>query len=651
MSNPDGHDRGLANPPSVWSLSGLLRHAAIALAVALVYFVASRFALVHLAGASGVALLWPGAGITAGLLLATTPRWHAAIAVGTLIGTLSANLENGRPTELAWVFGLLNAGEAIATRLIFGAILGRVRRRRGSSAQISDVIALFIAALLATAMAAAGATLAILGSASQPIDPISVWQSWMLADFVGIICLAPLIKAVGYSIATRTTIPDWSRDLALLVVFAGAIALPLSSDLHSQSWLALAPGATVLPVLLWLSARSHPTVPASAVVILAVLIVTFARLGLGRYGDASIPFEARMLGAQATLIAVSFATAFISALYAERRAAATEVREGEQRLALIADTTPGSIFSLEREASGACRFTFIGGSSTELLGLDPKQLTRSAEPFLASIVEEDRQTLLAAFAPRDPLPGQVRLELRRSNEGGHIRWLEISAKPLLRDGGIVTWHGFIQDVTVRRSTIDEMSHRVRNLLNVVRYVAASTAVSEPASFHKQFNERLQVLALSHDLLAESGGRGASLEAVVRSQLAHLAADLDRRIHISGPELTVSPSAAQIIGMAIHELSTNACKYGALIKPDGAIHIAWTIEKSSEPARMRMSWDESGGPAFVPDTRRGFGHNVTVKLIAYELSADVVLEGRPDGLHWHLETDLARIVYGQTRGAP
>jgi two-component sensor histidine kinase len=138
------------------------------------------------------------------------------------------------------------------------------------------------------------------------------------------------------------------------------------------------------------------------------------------------------------------------------------------------------------------------------------------------------------------------------------------------------------------------------------------------------------------LLVKNEWQNVSLTELVHAQLAHFSDLLGGRITVRGPELRITSAAAQAIGMAIHELSTNAAKYGALSTDAGHVDIVWRLERAA-PRRHRftMEWSEKGGPTVVVPTQRGFGWSVLYQLTKMALGADVTLEYAPTGVIWRL----------------
>jgi two-component sensor histidine kinase len=190
----------------------------------------------------------------------------------------------------------------------------------------------------------------------------------------------------------------------------------------------------------------------------------------------------------------------------------------------------------------------------------------------------------------------------------------------------------------------ELNHRSKNLLSIVLVVARATAGAEAKEFAETFEERVQALAANQDLLIQSDWRGVDLNDLVRSQLAHFQDLLDDRITLDGPPAAVMASASQSLGMALHELATNAAKYGALSNSTGRVAIAWRIGTDDKGSRrFRMSWRESGGPPVDPPARSGFGTGVIRDATRMNLSGDVRLGYARSGVVWELDCPVEACI--------
>lgn len=224
------------------------------------------------------------------------------------------------------------------------------------------------------------------------------------------------------------------------------------------------------------------------------------------------------------------------------------------------------------------------------------------------------------------------------------RWVSIRGRTFFDNGRPVRILGTARDITGRkqreqhvRVLLRELVHRSKNLLAVVQAMSRQTAAGSPSveEFQRKFGARLQALSMAHDLLISQDWRGASMHDLVRAQMAYcldVSKDqLAQHTLIDGPKLMLKPEAAQNIGLALHELATNALAYGALSRPDGAVSLKWGIEDG----RLKIEWRESGGPSVATPPREGFGHKVVKRLVALALDGEATLNFPPDGLVWTL----------------
>jgi PAS domain S-box-containing protein len=189
-----------------------------------------------------------------------------------------------------------------------------------------------------------------------------------------------------------------------------------------------------------------------------------------------------------------------------------------------------------------------------------------------------------------------------------------------------------------RMLMREVTHRSKNLLAVVQALMRQTATRADSieEFSTAFGARLDSLAGAYDLLIKDDWRGTTMDQLVRSQLGRFAVAQETQIEISGPLVRVPPDATQNIGMALHELATNAARYGALSVPDGRVRIAWQVEADEAGApSCRIWWEESGGPPVRAPGKRGFGQIVIERTVARAVGGQVTLEYDPLGLKWML----------------
>ncbi len=212
----------------------------------------------------------------------------------------------------------------------------------------------------------------------------------------------------------------------------------------------------------------------------------------------------------------------------------------------------------------------------------------------------------------------------------------------------------LRDITERKRheehaqlLMREVNHRAKNMLAVVQSIARQTAATKPEDFIGRFGERIQALSKSQDLLVQTEWKGVDIVALVHSQLAHFKELIGTRISLKGPSLLISAAAAQTIGMALHELCTNASKFGALSNGDGRVEVSWSLEcAGNEEEGFEMSWREDGGPAVTAPAKSGFGSIVIQRLAKESLDAEIDLDFAARGLFWRLQCPVREVVDGR-----
>jgi PAS domain S-box-containing protein len=242
--------------------------------------------------------------------------------------------------------------------------------------------------------------------------------------------------------------------------------------------------------------------------------------------------------------------------------------------------------------------------------------------------------------------------VRTRKDGEQIEVWVRGAPIKLKNGENIGATFFVRDITAQKRReqhvhflMRELTHRSKNLLAVIQAMARQSLshLNSPEEFVTRFSARLSGLAGSHDLLSNVDWEGASLVDLIRSQLRHYEDRFDEKIHISGPDLFLRPEAAQNIGIALHELSTNAAKYGALSVADGSVSISWDMRTEKDIPRLHMTWLEKGGPSVNPPSRKGFGHVVMDRITGQALGGTSHAEFNPEGLSWTLDVPAASVV--------
>jgi PAS domain S-box-containing protein len=233
--------------------------------------------------------------------------------------------------------------------------------------------------------------------------------------------------------------------------------------------------------------------------------------------------------------------------------------------------------------------------------------------------------------------------LRRAD--GIWRWFLSRATPIRgEDGKIAYWFGTNTDVTEMRDAeqriellLQEVNHRSKNMLAIIMSLARRSDAGRP-DFLERLEQRIRGLAANQDLLVSRSWSSVPVIDMVRAQLRTSAGYADQ-IDCEGPEIMLSPGAAEALAMAIHEMETNAVKYGALSVSLGRVAIRWSVRDEDERKKFVIEWRESGGPQAVPPERPGFGTRIIVDVPRMKLNADIDVQYLPSGFRWKLECAL------------
>lgn len=332
----------------------------------------------------------------------------------------------------------------------------------------------------------------------------------------------------------------------------------------------------------------------------------------------------------------------------ERKRAETALRLSRDTYLNLIETNPFGVYLVDSDfrvarVSAGAKKAF--DNIDPLIGRDFEEVLRIIwqEPFASEVIALFRQTLQTGEKYHSKDTTEQRGDLDR--EESYDWQIE---RVTLPDGshGVVCYFYDMTDNKRHEQQIrylmGEVNHRAKNLLAVVQAIAGQTArAGDPATFVTRLSERIQSLAAGHDLLVRNQWEGVDVAELVQAQLAHFADMFGSRVIFDGPPLRLSPSAAQGVGMALHEMTTNAVKHGALSNGDGRVHITWRTSTEPEPT-FSMQWIEAAGPAVTPPTHEGFGSRV-VKRMAEAAVVGVVTTDYPvTGFVWNLVAPLSNL---------
>jgi PAS domain S-box-containing protein len=325
-----------------------------------------------------------------------------------------------------------------------------------------------------------------------------------------------------------------------------------------------------------------------------------------------------------------------------RKQAEESLRDRLSEIEAIYDNMPIGLALLDRDL----RYVRINAALAEMNGVPAADhigrlvwdivpaMRETCEPLMRRVLETGEIARIEVSGESSKLPGISR------------HW-DKSIYPLRRpDGSILAIGVTVEEVTERKRAEElqsllmrEINHRTKNMLSVVQSIARQTAASDTAEFIRRFSARIQALSANQDLLIKSDWRGVELEDLVRAQLGPFADLVGMRITVHGPKVRLAAAAAQSIGMALHELATNAGKYGALSAERGCVDIDWRLDGNE----FSIGWAECDGPAVVPPKRHGFGSTVISTVIKASVDGEVELNYAQTGFTWRLKCSPDKIL--------
>ncbi len=328
-----------------------------------------------------------------------------------------------------------------------------------------------------------------------------------------------------------------------------------------------------------------------------------------------------------------------------RKQAERELRENEERFrsSLLHCPLPILLFD-DREQILAISQSWLEQScySREELHRLEDWTSRAHGEHSILVLEQMRQIIVSSTEP-EARSAELMI---RTKDGRERFWSFVWSPLAAQSGGRRLFICVAQDVTEQKAHVEqvhllmrEVNHRAKNMLSLAQSIARQTAFHNPEDFIERFTERIQALAANQDLLVRSEWQGVDVEDLARAQLAHFADLLGPRITVHGPTVRLNAAAAQAIGLALHELSTNAGKYGALSADAGRVDVCWGLDGDV----FTMSWTESDGPPVSPPKRRGFGSTVMDLMVKQTVSGDVQLQYLPSGVVWNLTCPAANAL--------
>lgn len=281
-----------------------------------------------------------------------------------------------------------------------------------------------------------------------------------------------------------------------------------------------------------------------------------------------------------------------------------------------------------------------------IFGVQPGVFTPTEQTIKDLVHANDRDSVLSAQSARETREGS-RYEFRVVRPNGDIRWCFSAVAPTVDEQGqTLRLSGVTMDITDRKQDEErqsllarEVDHRAKNAITVIQSFLYLTKAKTIDEFVSSVEGRIKALAATHNLLSAARWRGADITSIVDDELAPYRAGSVNRARSRGPALALRPAAAQTFALALHELATNAAKYGGLSTPSGSVDMAWRVDNDT----LVIEWLESGGPEAKEPPSTGFGLKLITASIEAQLGGDVGLEWKPKGLVCRIAIPLKEVL--------
>ena len=422
--------------------------------------------------------------------------------------------------------------------------------------------------------------------------------------------------------------------------------------------------------------RNHPRFEKTALIFIsAILLTDVDRLRgyeMGAVDYVPVPVIPEVLRAKVKV----FVELYRKTRQLEQLNRELEARVAERTAALAASTRQlrqsERLRSLALAAGqmGSWEWNVARGSTAwdqgqcDIFGVDPATFVPTVDSVRPLISPGDFELLERAFRKLSKNANTFQTEFRVLRPNGDVRWCTGTAIANFDEQGRLVWlSGVVVDITERKRAeerqillAEEVDHRARNVVAVVQSIMRLTRAETIDDYIGALDGRISALSNAHRLLASSRWEGADLNRLVDEEFAPYRAGGKERVSVRGPVVVLPPATAQTIALALHELATNAAKYGALSSDAGRVDLTWRLSDG----RLELSWHESDGPQIEPPSRRGYGSRAIVAGIERQLGGIVKFDWQANGLRCTLSVphdpnkeSLRRILIdlGQTEGGP
>jgi PAS domain S-box-containing protein len=361
---------------------------------------------------------------------------------------------------------------------------------------------------------------------------------------------------------------------------------------------------------------------------------------LGVLADVGLAMDQYIFSAQADLLGLAIFAYVLAALFAERRRHELALSANESRMRAILNTVVDGIITIDDRGT----IENLNPAAARLFGYRPEEVVaRNVKLLMPELYQSEHDRYLSRYLStgQAKVIGCGREALGRRKDGS-IFPLELAVSEMkVAENRMFT--GVVRDITERKQAenqnrllVGELDHRVKNILALVAAVATSTRKASRSidDFLRSLDGRIQSMAAAHTLLSQNSWHNVGLDALVRNQLApYVAGD---NISIDGSNIMLGSAETQAIARVLHELATNAAKYGALSIPSGRVSVSWDCRADAYAATLIFMWRELGGPPVLSAVQSNYGTNLIRNLIPHELGGAVDLVFAKEGVNCTIE---------------
>jgi PAS domain S-box-containing protein len=457
-----------------------------------------------------------------------------------------------------------------------------------------------------------------------------LWLNWWLGFAVSVLVVAPLILTWSPRHFQPMSPRRWMHLAFCLgtIAIVSAIVFTSPATPYLRVW-------HIYPAFIWAAIAFQVRGVAAGLVITSVAAIWGSSQGTGPLVFTELRPVEQVLLAQQFIAVTALTNLFLAAAINERRNV-----EARARLSAIVSSSPDAMVSIAPDG----RIASWNEGARRLFGYSPEE---AVGQNFSLVVPPDASEEHQAFFPKALAGEPVDVETIRVGKNGKSLDVALTATQM-RDphGAVLGVAAVARDITHRKRTerelhetrdrqrllINELNHRVKNSLAIVQAIAQQSFKGENSNPEARaaFEGRLSALSAAHDLLTRENWETASMVKVIGDAVEPYRSHKDR-FRIDGPDLRLPPKTAVSFALALHELATNAVKYGALSNNDGRVDIRWKVERDHSIERLTLGGREIGGPQVTPPDKRGFGTRLIERSLAAEFDGQVTIDFAPDGV--------------------